>query len=86
MFHRYMSGRPNPWQPQNALETQAGVRSLSMDLRQLGPRVVPLIVNEYHARVKETPLWHEELRNWTRELLQALDWAEAKEEAKALSN
>ena len=33
MFHRYMSARPNPWQPQNALATAAGVRSLATDLR-----------------------------------------------------
>ena len=86
MFHRYMSGRPNPWQPQNTLATSAAVRSLAMDLKQLGPSVVPLIVNEYHARVKETPLWHEELREWTKELLEAFDWSEAKESAKTLNN
>ena len=73
MFHRYMSARPNPWQPQNSLGSEDGIRSLATDLKQLGPRAVPLIANEYRARIKETPIWHEELRNWTSEILQALD-------------
>lgn len=73
MFHRYMSGRPNPWQPQNSLGSEDGMRNLAMDLKQLGPRAVPLIANEYHARIKETPIWREELRNWTGEILRALD-------------
>jgi hypothetical protein len=86
MFHRRMSGRPNPWQPQNVLEEADGVRSLSTDLRQLGPRVVPLTVGEYHARIKETPLWKDELQQWTRDLLLNLDWKEAKEAAESLTD
>lgn len=81
MFHRRMSARPNPWQPQNMLETPDGVRRLTADLKPLGTRVVPLVVDEYHARIKETPLWQDELRKWTRELLTALDWNNAKEAA-----
>ena len=86
MFHRRMSARPNPWQPQNVLESPEGVRCLSRDLKQLGPRVVPLVVNEYHARVTETPLWHDELRTWTKGLLQGLDWNEAKDAAETAIN
>jgi len=81
-----MSARPNPWQPQNVLEIPEGVRSLSRDLKQLGPRVVPLLVNEYHARVTETPLWHDELRKWTKGLLQGLDWNEATDAAETSIN
>ena len=73
MFHRYMSARPNSWQPQNLLGSEDGIRNLAMNLKQLGPRVVPLIANEYHARIKETPIWSEELRNWTSEILRALN-------------
>ena len=86
IFHRRMSGRPNPWQPQNILEKAEGIRSLSTDLKQLGPRVVPLTVEEYHARIKETPLWKDELRLWTRDLLLNLDWKEAKEAAESLTD
>ncbi len=86
MFHRRMSGRPNPWQPQNVLEKAEVIRSLSTDLKQLGPRVVPLTVDEYHARIKATPLWKNELRQWTRDLLLSLDWKEAKEAAGSLTD
>jgi hypothetical protein len=81
LFHRYMSARPNPWQPQNALDTPEGVRSVSADLKQLGPRVVLLLVNSYRARVSDTPLWRDELRKWTNSLLEELGWEEAKEAA-----
>jgi len=86
MFHRYMSARPNPWQPQNTLQTPDGVGNLTTGLRQLGTGVVPLIVNEYRARVKESPLWDDELRKWTTELLQTLDWNEAREAVRTLTN
>lgn len=58
----------------------------SADLKQLGVRVVPLVVNEYKERIKETPLWHGELKKWTRTLLQILDWSEAKEAAEGMEN
>jgi len=86
MFHRYMSARPYPGPGTNVLETADGVRSLSKDLKQLGMRVVHLMVDEYHARIKETPLWKEELEQWTRNLLLTLDWKEAKEAAESLTD
>src|SRR6266446_1749375 len=36
VFHRYMSARPNAWQPQNILAGESGVRSVAADLKQLG--------------------------------------------------
>ena len=86
MFHRYMSARPNPWQPENALETGDGVRGLSADLNQLGARVVPLIVEECHARIREMPIWKDKLEKWTAILLLTLDWPEAKNAAEGLAN
>jgi hypothetical protein len=85
MFDRYMSGRPNPWQPHNELETETGVRKLSDDLKPLGQRVVSLLVAESHTRAKESPLWLEQLRNWTRDLLKALHWNEAEQAAAILA-
>ena len=78
MFHRYMSARSNPWQPQNVLEEKEGIASLAKDLNQLGDVVVPVIVKEYQARITETPLWKGELTQWTKNLLASLDWANAK--------
>jgi HEAT repeats len=86
MFHRRMSGRPNPWQPQNILQQAEGIRSLSTDLTRLGPRVVPLTIAEYKVRIKETPLWKDELRQWTRDLLLSLDWKEARAAAESLTD
>jgi len=86
MFHRYMSARPNPWQPQNVLATAAGISELSNGLKHLGVRVVPLIVDGCQARINETPLWQDELRQWTRSLLQSLEWKEAVAAAQALNN
>ncbi len=86
MFHRYMSARPNPWQSVNALETEDGVRGLSADLKQLGARVVPLVVEECHARIRDTPIWKDKLEKWTAILLLTLDWPEAKKAAEGLAN
>jgi len=85
MFHRYMSGRPNPDQPQNDLATPEGVHGLVADLKQLGKRVIPVLIDQCHARVDEFPAWDEELRPWTRELLLGLDWEEARAAAEKLA-
>jgi hypothetical protein len=85
MFHRYMSARPNPWQPRNELATADGVRSLAAELKRLGRRVVPLLVDELRARIGDTPAWEDELRQWTRELLLALAWTEAAAAAEKLA-
>lgn len=81
LFHRYMSARPNPWQSENTLETPEGISNLSADLKSPGLRVVPLLVKEYYARVEEDPVWHNELQEWTRSLLQSLEWDEANKAA-----
>jgi len=42
-------------------------------------------MNEYRARSKETPLWKEELRRWTIEILKSLDSSESKQAVEELS-
>ena len=86
MFHRYMSARPNPWQPQNILEEKEGIAGLSRDLKALGEKVVPLIIKEYQARITETPLWRKELMQWTKQLLISLDWKDSKKLAEKLDS
>ena len=80
-----MSARPNPWQPQNILESSGGVDALALDLRKLGKGVTTFIVAEYHARIKETPLWKGELLKWTKQLLKSISTNEALEAVQALS-
>jgi hypothetical protein len=84
MFHRYMSARPNPWQPQNDLGTEEGIRKLSAGLKDIGPSVVRPIVDEYRARIAETPIWKDELRRWTSDLLLSLAWPEARQASSSL--
>jgi len=84
LFHRYMSARPNPWQPHNSLESAEACRSLAGDLKSLGVAVVPLILDEYRARLADTPIWEEELARWTKQLLNALEWKEAKQSAEKI--
>lgn len=86
MFHRYMSGRPNPWQLQNTQNTPDAVRGLATELKDLGPRVVPVLEGQYQARVQETPLWKGELQEWTRRLLLGLDFPEATRAANRLAD
>ena len=85
LFHAYMSGRPLfSSYSQNTLASEEGIQALADDLNQLGPSVVPLIVQEYHARMVETPNWHRMLRSWTRKLLLAMDREDAKQAAQDL--
>ena len=84
LFHRYMSARPNPWQPQNDLATEEGLKELSAALKQFGPGVVPLLTEECRARICATPLWKKELNEWTKKLLLGLDMPEARKAAERL--
>jgi hypothetical protein len=84
LFHRYMSGRPNSWQPQNSFMNQGATGALAADLKQLGIRVVPAITNECRIRIKESPLWKDELGNWTKSLLVAFEWPEATRASESL--
>ncbi|HUW81943.1 MAG TPA: HEAT repeat domain-containing protein [Phycisphaerae bacterium] len=93
LFHRYMSARPNPWQPYNALAKDGGVPSweggqqyewLVADLRAVGPCVVPLLTDQYEARVAATPVWEEKLRTWVGQILRDLDWPQSLQAAQSL--
>jgi hypothetical protein len=93
LFHRYMSARPNPWQPYNALAKDGRVPSweeggqqyewLVTDLGAIGPCVVPLLMDQYEARVAATPVWQEELRAWVAQILRDLDWPESLQAAQS---
>lgn len=83
-FHRRMSGRPNPWQPNIRMTHPEKLGPVLEDLRQLGPRVVPILVDEFEARILETPLWDAELRMWTIGLLRRLGWESAESAAESL--
>ncbi len=81
LFHRYLSGRPNPWQTENTLDEQDGVKSLASELRQFGKPVVPLLLEQYRTRSAKTPAWEPQLREWTVKLLHGLGSDEADQAA-----
>ena len=76
LFHRFMSARP-PWQTKNILATPKGIKSISEDLKLLGKSVVPILLKVCDDHIKNSPLWRDELQEWTKKLLLSLPWDEA---------
>lgn len=73
LFHRFMSGRPNPYQRQNALAEPSGVSKIAEDLRPLGARIGTELTRLYGVHASETPVRRDELRSWTTKVLRKLD-------------
>ncbi|MCX7010134.1 MAG: hypothetical protein NTY53_23335, partial [Kiritimatiellaeota bacterium] len=72
LVHRYMSGRPNPWQPSNDLENKAAVVAIAHDLQQL--RVEPSALQEIANDVCTTiPTWRNKIGKWLDEMLKQMN-------------
>lgn len=84
LFHRRMSGRPNPWQPHNELEKPLEMDIIAKSLESRGGKVIGILVEECRERIVESPKFDADLRVWTRELLQRMSWESAKLAAKEL--
>ena len=59
------------------LPREAFENSLSEDLKLLGKSVVPILLKVYDDHIKNSPLWRDELQEWTKKLLLSLPWDEA---------
>ncbi len=84
LFDRYMSARPNPWQPQNDLATFEGIKSISEDLEILGASVASILLQECDTRISRYPVWSKELQAWTKKLLFSLQNNETSQSAECM--
>lgn len=69
LFDRFLSHRPNPWQPSNDLAREATVAGLAQQLLALHDDVVAWLVQDCKRQAVESPWAEESLHTWTKDLL-----------------
>ncbi len=86
LFDRYLSARIKT--PDNAedflLDQKRGRKRLVEELRLLGKPAVPMMVLQCRIRMEQNPRQEKELKRWTRRLLRALKWPEARRAAASI--
>lgn len=77
LFARFLSHRPNPWQPSNDLARQATVATLAQQFLALHDDVAAWLVEDCKRQAVESPWAREPLQAWTKALLANMATPEA---------